>query len=195
MSYKNLDHIILVQNANQIDDYIKENLKDILRHHHKNSGSALKRICKKTGAQERTVKNWYNGFNPPCSGNLILLARSYPEALEMILGLAGYSYLIPYISLPNHKKSAAIKKSKSGDDFDKNVPINVPIKLTPIDLNQRQQWFFNGLKNNKRMTAKNIAERWSVTPKTAQRDISDLKKRGLIKFKGGTKAGRYEVIP
>ena len=195
MSYKNLDHIILGPKADQIDDYIKKNLRDILRYHHQNSGSAVKRICKKTGTQERTAKNWYNGLNPPCSGNLILLARNYPEALEMILELVGHSYLIPYISLPNQKRIAAIKKSKTGAVFDQNVPINVPIKLLPIDLNQRQQWFFNGLRNSKKMTARNIIERWSVTQKTAQRDISDLKKRGLIKFKGGTKAGRYEVIP
>ena len=70
---------------------------------------------------------------------------------------------------------------------DNNVPVNVPI-------NKRQQWFLEQLKQDIRCRPADIATNWGVVEKTAKRDISDLQKKGLVKFEGAPKTGAYLLI-
>ena len=49
------------------------------------------------------------------------------------------------------------------------------------------------LHNGKNYKASDIAVQWQVAEKTAKRDISDLKNKGLVRFVGATKTGRYVV--
>lgn len=84
-------------------------------------------------------------------------------------------------------------EARSGANLDQNVPINVPIKSWPTDINVRQKWFLMELGHSVKASAPNITERWGVTLKTAKRDVSDLKKRGLITFNGARKSGHYQL--
>ena len=67
-----------------------------------------------------------------------------------------------------------------------NVPINVPV-------NERQQWFLEQLSASKQTKATDISEHWKVTEKSAKRDITDLKARGVIEFVGAPRNGFYRV--
>lgn len=68
-----------------------------------------------------------------------------------------------------------------------NVPANVPV-------NDRQKWFLEQLALGKNCRASDLAAHWSVTEKTAKRDIAALKKGGVIEFIGAPKNGYYHII-
>lgn len=106
--------------------------------------------------------------------------------------MTGHGYLIPYI-VPLDKVEAVAADPKRGAESDQNVPINVPIKSWPKDINARQKWFLVELGHSVKVSATSITERWGVTLKTAKRDVSDLKERGLITFNGARKSGHYQL--
>ena len=47
------------------------------------------------------------------------------------------------------------------------------------------------LHSGKNCKASDLAAQWQVTEKTAKRDIADLKKKGLVRFAGAPKTGKY----
>ncbi|MBC8419574.1 MAG: DeoR family transcriptional regulator [Desulfobacterales bacterium] len=65
-----------------------------------------------------------------------------------------------------------------------DVPVNVPA-------NERQQWFLNQVGAEKEVRAADLAIRWNVAEKTAKRDISKLKRQGIIEFVGPPKTGGH----
>lgn len=194
MSRENIDHKFPKQKAGEIEYQIAQSLKKILREYYRDFPSAVKWICAKTGVQERAVRNWYEGRNAPSSGHFIILIRCYPAVLKMILKLSGHGYLIPYILSPDQGGGTGGLASEWAADSDENVPVNVRIKPWPDGLNDRQKWFLIELHRKVKVTAADIVVRWSVTDKTAQRDIADLKRKSLIRFNGSRKTGRYEVM-
>jgi hypothetical protein len=181
------------ENTDQIDQKLTLEITRIFEQKYKNIPSAAKWISRKTGIPPETVRRWNKGRNSPRSGHLIILARRYPEVLKVFFGFVGHNYLIPYISLPDHEREIAGIPSRSGADSGENVPINVPLKSWPSDLNERQKWFLVELHCNIKVTAADIVRRWAVTDKTARRDIADLKERGLIAHVGARKSGWYEM--
>jgi hypothetical protein len=56
--------------------------------------SKIKTVAKLTGANERTVKNWFSGAYGPSGFYLVLLARHSNEVLEVFLALAGRDGLL-----------------------------------------------------------------------------------------------------
>lgn len=56
--------------------------------------SAVKTIAGLTLANERAVKNWFNGINGPSGEFLILLCRHSDTVLETFLMLAGHGELV-----------------------------------------------------------------------------------------------------
>ena len=50
---------------------------------------SVKAVMARTGATERTVKNWFQGKNGPNGENLIDLMRYSDEVLEVVLWMAG----------------------------------------------------------------------------------------------------------
>lgn len=104
----------------------------------------------------------------------------------MLLGLAGYSHLTPFMGQP----AGQVRKLEMVRD----VPINVPIKSQPENLNNRQMWFLIELRHNAQAGANDIVRRWLVSEKTAKRDLAGLKARELISRSGSKKAGRYILL-
>ena len=74
----------------------------------------------------------------------------------------------------------------TGAEESVNVPVNVPV-------NARQQWFLDELAAGRHVKAVDLCEHWSVVEKTAKRDISELKKQGMIEFVGAPKKGYYRL--
>ena len=68
-----------------------------------------------------------------------------------------------------------------------HLPASVPA-------NDRQKWFLEQLSGGKQIRASDLAIHWSISEKTAKRDIADLKRRGLIKFVGAPKNGFYRIM-
>ena len=73
------------------------------------------------------------------------------------------------------------------DNVSVNVSVNVPV-------NQRQQWFIDQIQRHVKVSAKEIAEHWKVSEKTAKRDITDLKQKSVIAFSGAAKNGSYYLL-
>ena len=48
-----------------------------------------------------------------------------------------------------------------------------------VPVNQRQQWFIKQIQRDAKVSAKDIAEHWKVSEKTAKRDITDLKQKSV----------------
>ncbi len=67
-----------------------------------------------------------------------------------------------------------------------SVPASVPV-------NDRQRWFLEQLAAGKQIRAFNLAVYWSISEKTAKRDIADLKRKGLVEFVGAPKNGFYRI--
>ncbi|NOX32303.1 MAG: DeoR family transcriptional regulator [Deltaproteobacteria bacterium] len=65
-------------------------------------------------------------------------------------------------------------------------PVNVPV-------NKRQQWFIDQISQGIKVSADDIATHWNISKKTAQRDISNLKQKALIVYKGAPKNGFYSL--
>ena len=63
-----------------------------------------------------------------------------------------------------------------------------------VPANDRQQWFMKQLVEGKQNRASDMAAYWSISEKTAKRDIDDLKKKGLVEFISAPKNGFYRIV-
>jgi len=72
-----------------------------------------------------------------------------------------------------------------------DVPVSVPVS---VPVNDRQRWFLEQLAAGKQIRASDLAAYWSISEKTAKRDIADLKRKGLIEFVGAPKNGLYRIM-
>ncbi len=179
--------------STEIEQKLACKIREFLREKYRQAPSPVKQIGQMTQLPTETIKRWYKGRNLPKTGHLIILAKTYPEIMRLLLEETGYADLIPFMVpavRPPKSEEKSIKNSKKAR---KNVPINVPIKLPPAHLNHRQRWFLIQLHEGIRITAAEISIRWAVTIKTAQRDIADLQNAGFVVFRGSRKAGRYEL--
>lgn len=69
-------------------------IADALHREFDGSGSAIKTIVGLTAANERAVKNWYQGRNGPSGAFLVLLCRHSDHVLEAVLLLSGRQDLV-----------------------------------------------------------------------------------------------------
>ena len=156
-------------------------------------GSTVKTIGQITGANLRTIKNWYDGLKAPSSVHFIELVKASPTLQKWLLAyLFGEGFWEDYRLI-----STAVREDNTGEKFlsrdAKNSENDVPINV-PINLNERQKWFLLKLKDGRNVTAEDVARQFEVNVKTAKRDIADLKKKGKIEFHGSRKTGHYEII-
>ena len=61
--------------------------------------SALKAVARITGANERAVRNWFEGKNGPSGENLIILIQRSDTVLKTVLSLANRRDLVVVASL------------------------------------------------------------------------------------------------
>ncbi len=69
-------------------------ISDALHRDYGDGRSAIKRIARLTSANERAVKNWYDGRNGPSGEFLISLCRHSDQVLEAVLVGAGRTELL-----------------------------------------------------------------------------------------------------
>ena len=99
-------------------------------------------------------------------------ADGYPEPDWEELGTAFRVIFHPHPAVVEHSRA--------------DVPVNVPLSVPVYD---RQRWFLEQLVARKQIRSSDLAAHWSISEKTAKRDIADLKGKGLIEFVGAPKNG------
>lgn len=175
------------------DRELAQIIATLLRRDFGKYNSAVKQIGLLTHANLKAIKNWYAGRNAPSAAHLLLLARLSPGILQFVLEQVGGEDLwagFTLTSTPQNTKSREIKiPRKSVESAVPNVPRNVPIKT----LNKRQQWFLEQLRTGRNVSSLHIANKFSVSQKTAKRDIMRLKSLNCIDFVGGRKKGWYSL--
>lgn len=190
MSFEKLDPIFPSKNQ----EISREDLINLVQYSlHKDFGNSphtVKKIGSLTGANLRSVKNWYDGVKPPSPLHFFkLLSCSITLQKHVLIYLFGEQFWDDYKLI-----SGVDVHNLRGDDGAKNDtiysaksdPINVPIKL-----NKRQKWFLLQLQTGHKRSADHIASQFNISLKTAKRDIADLKEKGKIRFHGSRKTGYY----
>ena len=154
------------------------------------SASAVKQVGRLTSINLRAIKNWFNAKNAPSAGHLLLLAKSSPSLLKFVLLQIGGHDLWDAFQLLSPAENGQTTAFFSSVYRDKNVPIN----FSKVRMNERQRWFLVNLQTKNTLAAEDIANHFSVSNRTAKRDIEGLTEKGAIEFKGSKKTGKYQLI-
>ena len=179
-------------------------IAELLRKEHGDSHRAINQLMRQTDASERTVKHWLSGQHGPDTVYFLRLVVSSPVIRAFFLGLIESPTAPPpndpvdRISLARAREAYAAGEAageKASAHRPKNDPNRVP-ERDPInvpdqaELNERQRWFLDRVAQG-RCDAREIAAAWTVSLKTARRDIATLKEVGLISYVGSRRKGRY----
>lgn len=126
----------------------------------------IARVFREMGLMEE----WGSGYK-----RVIRACQSggYPEPDWEELGTAFRVIFHPHPAVLEHSRTS--------------VPVSVPV-------NDRQRWFLDQLAAGKQIRASDMAVYWSISEKTAKRDIADLKRKALIEFIGAPKNGFYRIM-
>lgn len=179
---------------------------------------AVKSVRRWTGASERAVKNWLAGTAGPSGDHLLAILHHSDIALQMmlaacrrlseldlLLGAAGsgpgsreglpVGRLLPEGNAPQAEPGTARTQVPStapqhDPDRDPDDPDDPEPAFEP---HARQRWFLDELAAGRRPSAKGIERHFGVAEKTAKRDVATLKIRGLIRFAGARRTGRYRL--
>lgn len=158
------------------------------------SKEGIKAISRDIGANHRTVWNWYNGLNMPNTASLILLAKAYPGITKSLLKILDRIDIWEAYEKQIMVSEAQMKKHEISEKSEFYSDIFVGINLTHnLKLNQRQLWFIKRLQLGLEAKSTNIIGFWNVSARTAERDISVLVNRKIVKFVGSKKNGSFKI--
>ena len=184
-----------------------QTIAELLRKEHGDSRRAIKQLMRQTDASERTVKHWLSAQHGPDTVYFLRLVVSSPVIRAFVLGLIEGPAATPLtdpvdrISLARAREAYVAGEAAGGrpaTGTHPNDPNRVP-ERDPINdpnraaLNERQRWFLDRVAEG-RCDAQEIAAFWTVSLKTARRDIATLKAEGLLCYVGSRRKGRYRKI-
>ena len=109
---------------------------------------------------------------------------------DIILNDRRYGYRFSSkITVRNADDPANVPESKIHD------PINVPVKSENVlENNERQKWAIEQMQSNGEFRKAAIIKEFKCANKTAERDLRDLRSRGLIEFVGPAKTGHWRLM-
>jgi len=86
----------------------------------------------------------------------------------------------------------------NGPDDGVDDPIEQPVDpandpVSDRDLSERQRWALRQMRGRKALRLGDVAEQHKCSKTTAKRDLTDLRKRGLIEFVGPPKTGHWRL--
>ncbi len=179
-------------------------IAELLRKEHGDSHRAIKQLMRQTDASERTVKHWLSGQHGPDTVYFLRLVVSSPVIRAFFIGLiespaeASPTDPVDRVALARAREAYAAGEAAGGrlathglkndpNRVPKRDPINVP---NQAGLNERQIWFLGRVADGG-SDAREIAAVWTVSLKTARRDIAALKEAGLVSYVGSRRKGRY----
>lgn len=181
-----------------------QTIAELLRKEHGDSHRAIKQLMRQTDASERTVKHWLAGQHGPDTVYFLRLVVSSPVIRAFVLGLIEGPAATPLTDLMDRVSLARARdayvageaagrppatgaRNHDPERVPERDPINDPDRA---DLNERQRWFLDRVAQD-RYGAKEIVIAWTVSLKTARRDIAALKAAALICYVGSPRKGRY----
>lgn len=173
-----------------------------------------------TGAGERTVKHWLAGLHGPTGDHLLVLMQESDAVFEAILtaidrrdaavaarmlaaerslqevaSLMKFEQLRPLAAAAPAVSNQQSETARGPNDRENDRNRDRDHDRESIDASPRsglrQNWFLEALRAGRPVGATELAERWSISEKTARRDIANLKAIGVIEFLGSRRAGRY----
>lgn len=122
------------------------------------------------------MENWGSGY----------------ERIETDAGQFGYA-------LPIWEDKGTVLRAKllphpelqlpTGEEFTLTSDVSVNVRV-----NERQEWFMAQLSDGYQVKAEDIIYKFSVTDRTARRDIRQLQEMGMVGFLGAFKTGRYVLL-
>jgi len=160
--------------------------------------SMRKRLARTSGMSPRTIQKWCEGRNIPSLSSYIHLARCYPKLVDLFLHLC--QCRPPKASASRKGKlTAEAQNSETVSHFGstksvKNVGNDVGNRKYRGDCNTRQLWFMLRIEEGAVANAQALADCWQVSIRTAERDITDLKRRCLIIYQGTRRNGHYIIV-
>lgn len=198
MSQAKIDRKLHAKFIAKTDEQIRSGITKILRKKFRNNSSAVKVICRDTGAALRAARNWYDGENSPSLLHFVLLARNYPELVDLFLNLCQQrpdkspvrAAKRPVEGTPDPGESKPMLPPKTTDHVGNNVGNREGVEAC----NSRQLWFMLRLQEGATATAEALASCWRVSVRTAERDITQLRQHGLITYHGSKRTGHYSLI-
>lgn len=160
----------------------------------------MKKIMKLTDASEQTVKHWMSAQHGPETIFFLRLLTNSPVIRAFVMSLievsqdpaiASQTSEFPVPSMPMTPHPPGSRQERPPDDR-LNDLTNVAI-TDPIDdaLNERQRWFLARVDAGSRCRADDLSTHWSVSLKTARRDIAGLCSAGTVRYVCARKNGRY----
>ncbi|GAA4391407.1 ATP-binding protein [Hymenobacter koreensis] len=122
------------------------------------------------------MENWGSGF----------------ERIETDARQLGYA-------LPQWEDKGTVLRAKLLPHPELQLPTGEEFTLTSdvrvnVRVNERQQWFMAQLADGYQVKAEDIIYKFSVTDRTARRDIRQLQEADLVGFLGAFKTGRYVLL-
>ena len=134
----------------------------------------IARVFREMGLMEEWGSGYKRVIHACCSGG-------YPDPDWEELGTAFRVIFHPHPAVLEHPRA----------DVPASVPGSVPVSVPVSD---RQKWFLEQLAASKQIRASDLAVYWSISEKSAKRDIADLKRKGLVEFVGAPKYGFYRIV-
>ena len=199
MSFKKGDHVLSTDQAIFLEQKIAIKVAEILRHEYEGVTSPIKKISLKTGVAPATIKKWYCGQNPPRLAHFLVLARNYPDVLQILLEAVGGSDLWDAFTLLGSRLKAGQNNSSEPDTDQVYSAEELHYKYRDATANhrqaeQRQIWFLEQLQQGHQLSFDDIRSQWNVSVRTAKSDIAMMISLKLIEFIGARKNGMYVLV-
>lgn len=181
-----------------------QTIAGLLHKEHGDSHRAIKQLMRQTDASERSVKHWLSGQHGPDTVHFLRLVVSSSMIRAFALGLIESPAASPPITAIDRLSLARTREAYALGETDgrgparnaapvdpEPVPERDPVDVPdPVEVNERQRWFLARVAAG-RSDARAIAATWTVSLKTARRDIAVLKAANLIRYVGSPRKGRY----
>jgi len=123
----------------------------------------------------------------------IKLIEKYGSGFSRIIK-AFKAYNLQTPTFENFQSGFRIIVFAKNDNDTENVVENVVEDVVEDVVENRSAKIINLIKQNKQISANQIAKLFSITERTAQRDLDKLKNQNKIKRMGSDKTGHWEVI-
>ena len=198
MSPKKIDRTFPSQIRVFSDKILSKIIAISLRHDFDCGESAIKKIGRKTGANLRAIRNWYEAKNTPSTKHFLALTQVSPTlcqwVLEEVIVPHSETIIDQIFDEKVEPKSEQDSVQKHPSITDIHVGINVGINVPRKNLGVRQEWFLVQLRNGRQSSAQDIATHFRVKIRTAERDIAELKNKGYITYVGSRRSGFHQIV-
>lgn len=146
MSLQEKHHKPTTKKKENLDLKMAQLIASALRADYGDRNCSIKMISKHVDASLSAIKKWYGGHNPPNSKHLIMLARSSPSVLQVLMTLIEkpelWQLYQSQLLAINQQETCDTKTSSQNIYTAENCGINLVISANMISkLNVRQLWF------------------------------------------------------